>query len=129
MIVVAAFGQILRPAVLALPPHGCINVHASLLPRWRGAAPVQAAILAGDQVTGSTIMLMDEGMDTGPMLGQAALAIHSDETAGTLTQRLSQHGAGLLADTLPRWLAGESPRSRRRTAWRPFAGRCAKNRA
>ena len=105
VIVVAAFGQILRPAVLALPPHGCVNVHASLLPRWRGAAPVQAAILAGDQVTGNTIMLMDEGMDTGPMLSQSALAVHSDETAGALTQRLSQHGAELLADTLPRWLA------------------------
>ena len=75
VIVVAAFGQILRPAVLALPLRGCVNVHASLLPRWRGAAPVQAAILAGDQVTGSTIMLMDEGMDTGPVLSQAALAI------------------------------------------------------
>ncbi len=107
VIVVAAFGQILRPAVLSLPPHGCINVHASLLPRWRGAAPVQAAILAGDQVTGSTIMFMDEGMDTGPVLGQAALAIHFDETAGDLTERLSQHGADLLAETLPRWLVGE----------------------
>ena len=107
VIVVAAFGQILRPAVLALPPHGCINVHASLLPRWRGAAPVQAAILAGDQVTGSTIMLMDEGMDTGPVLSQAALAIHPDDTAGILTERLSHHGAELLAETLPRWLAGE----------------------
>ncbi len=108
VIVVAAFGQILRPAVLALPPHGCVNVHASLLPRWRGAAPVQAAILAGDQVTGNTIMLMDEGMDTGPVLSQSALAIHPDETAGTLTERLSHHGAELLADTLPRWLAGET---------------------
>ena len=107
VIVVAAFGQILRPAVLALPPHGCVNVHASLLPRWRGAAPVQAAILAGDQVTGNTIMLMDEGMDTGAVLSQAALAIHPEETAGILTERLSQHGAELLADTLPRWLAGE----------------------
>ena len=107
MIVVAAFGQILRPAVLSMPPDGCINVHASLLPRWRGAAPVQAAILAGDQVTGSTIMLMDEGMDTGPVLSQAALAVHSDETAAALTQRLSQHGAELLAHTLPRWLAAE----------------------
>lgn len=107
VIVVAAFGQILRPAMLALPPRGCINVHASLLPRWRGAAPVQAAILAGDQVTGSTIMLMDEGMDTGPVLSQSALAISVDETAGTLTERLSHHGSGLLAETLPRWLAGE----------------------
>lgn len=107
VIVVAAFGQILRSAVLALPPRGCVNVHASLLPRWRGAAPIQAAILAGDQVTGSTIMLMDEGMDTGPLLSQAALEIRPDETAGALTERLSQHGAALLAETLPRWLAGE----------------------
>ncbi|MCS6844359.1 MAG: methionyl-tRNA formyltransferase [Caldilineales bacterium] len=107
VIVVAAYGQILRPDVLNLPRHGCINVHASLLPRWRGAAPVQAAILAGDQVTGSTIMLMDEGMDTGPILAQAALAIHPDDTGGTLTERLAQQGADLLAETLPRWLAGE----------------------
>ena len=107
VIVVAAFGQILRPAVLALPRRGCINVHASLLPRWRGAAPIQAAILAGDEVTGSTIMLMDEGLDTGPVLSQAALAIRPDETAGALTGRLSHHGAALLAETLPRWLANE----------------------
>ncbi len=107
VIVVAAYGQILRTDVLQLPPHGCINVHASLLPRWRGAAPVQAAILAGDRVTGSTIMRMDAGMDTGPILTQAALAIHPDDTGGTLTARLAQQGAELLAETLPRWLAGE----------------------
>ncbi len=107
VIVVAAFGQILRPAVLDLPPYGCINVHASLLPRWRGAAPVQAAILAGDKVTGSTIMRMDAGMDTGPILAQAALAIQPDDSGGTLTARLAQQGADLLIETLPRWLAGE----------------------
>jgi len=107
VIVVAAFGQILRPAVLDLPPHGCINVHASLLPRWRGAAPVQAAILAGDQVTGSTIMRMDVGMDTGPVLAQAALRIGPDEAGGALLERLARQGAALLAETLPRWLAGE----------------------
>lgn len=107
VIVVAAFGQILRPAVLDLPPHGCINVHASLLPRWRGAAPVQAAILAGDQVTGVTIMRMDAGMDTGPILAQTALAIQAHDTGGSLTDRLAQQGADLLIDTLPRWLAGE----------------------
>ncbi|MFZ2362704.1 MAG: methionyl-tRNA formyltransferase [Anaerolineae bacterium] len=107
VIVVAAFGQILRPALLELPPYGCINVHASLLPRWRGAAPVQAALLAGDQVTGSTIMRMDAGMDTGPILAQAALAIQPDDTGGTLTARLAQQGAELLAETLPRWLAGQ----------------------
>jgi methionyl-tRNA formyltransferase len=107
LIVVAAFGQILRAAVLDLPGHGCINVHASLLPRWRGAAPVQAAILAGDQVTGSTIMGMDAGMDTGPILAQAALAIAPEDTGGTLAERLAQQGAALLSETLPRWLAGE----------------------
>ncbi|HSN77699.1 MAG TPA: methionyl-tRNA formyltransferase [Anaerolineae bacterium] len=107
VIVVAAFGQILRPAVLDLPPHGCINVHASLLPRWRGAAPVQAAILAGDQVTGSTIMRMDVGMDTGPILAQAALAIQPDDSGGSLLARLAQQGADLLSETLPRWLAGQ----------------------
>ena len=107
VIVVAAFGQILRADVLSLPPHGCINVHASLLPRWRGAAPVQAAILAGDQVTGSTIMRMDEGMDTGPILAQAALAIDPADTGATLTRRLAQQGAELLTETLPRWLAGQ----------------------
>jgi methionyl-tRNA formyltransferase len=107
VIVVAAFGQILLPEVLVLPTRGCLNVHASLLPRWRGAAPVQAAILAGDQVTGSTIMLMDEGMDTGPVLAQAALGIDAEDTGGTLSQRLSLQGADLLAETLPRWLAGE----------------------
>lgn len=106
LIVVAAFGQILRPAVLELPRQGCINVHGSLLPRWRGAAPVQAAILAGDQVTGSTIMLMDEGMDTGPILAQQALMIEPHETGGELTARLAQQGAGLLSATLPVWLAG-----------------------
>ncbi|MEA3334528.1 MAG: methionyl-tRNA formyltransferase [Chloroflexota bacterium] len=107
VIVVAAFGQILRPALLNLAAHGCINVHASLLPRWRGAAPVQAAILAGDQVTGSTIMLMDEHLDTGPLLAQAAMPIRDDDTGATLTDRLAHHGAGLLGETLPRWLAGE----------------------
>ena len=107
VIVVAAFGQILRSDVLNLPAHGCINVHASLLPRWRGAAPVQAAILAGDQVTGSTIMRMDEGMDTGDILAQAALAIDLADTGETLTRRLAQQGAQLLTETLPRWLAGE----------------------
>ena len=75
VIVVAAFGQILKPDVLTIPPRGCVNVHASLLPRWRGAAPIPAAILAGDEKTGVTTMLMDEGMDTGPILAQASLSI------------------------------------------------------
>ncbi len=106
-IVVAAYGEILRQPVLALPPRGCVNVHASLLPRHRGAGPVAAAILAGDAVTGVTIMLMDAGMDTGPMLAQAEVPIHPDDTTATLTARLAGLGAQLLVETLPGWLAGE----------------------
>ena len=107
LIVVAAFGQILRTNVLELPPHGCINVHASLLPRWRGAAPVAAAIRAGDAETGITIMKMDKGLDTGPMLSQQALTIRSDHNGETLTNDLAELGADLLRDTLPDWLAGK----------------------
>ncbi len=107
LIVVAAFGQILRPKVLDLPPFGCLNVHASLLPRWRGAAPVQAAILQGDDQSGVTIMKMDAGVDTGPILNQRALPILPDDTAGSLSQRLAQLGAELLLETLPAYLSGE----------------------
>lgn len=107
VIVVAAYGLILPQTVLDLPAYGCLNVHASLLPRHRGASPVTGALLAGDDVTGSTIMRMDAGMDTGPILAQAALAIQPDDTGGTLTARLAQQGAELLAETLPRWLAGQ----------------------
>jgi methionyl-tRNA formyltransferase len=105
-IVVAAFGQILPPSILSLPPHGCINVHGSLLPRHRGAAPVSAAILAGDGETGITIMLMDAGMDTGPMLSQAGISIAPDDTTASLTEKLGDLGARLLLDTLPRWMSG-----------------------
>lgn len=107
VIVVAAFGQILRQEVLDLPPYGCINVHASLLPRWRGAAPINAAILHGDEETGVTIMKMDAGLDTGPILSQRAMRIEPDETAGSLFEKLSGLGAGLLLDTLPGYLAGQ----------------------
>jgi len=107
LIVVAAFGQILKPDVLALPPHGCINVHASLLPRWRGAAPIQAAILAGDSQTGVTIMKMDQGVDTGAIINQCPMKIEDDDTAGTLSEKLSHLGADLLIETLPRYLSGE----------------------
>ena len=106
-IVVAAFGQILPPSILSLPPHGCINVHGSLLPRHRGAAPVPAVILAGDKETGITIMLMDAGMDTGPMLSQASIGIAPDDTTASLTENLGALGAQLLLGTLPRWMAGE----------------------
>lgn len=112
VIVVAAFGQILRQDVLELPPYGCLNVHASLLPRWRGAAPVPAAILGGDKVTGVTIMRMDAGLDTGPILAQREELIRPDDTTGTLEGRLAQLGAALLMDTLPLYLAEElSPQS------------------
>ncbi len=107
LIVVAAFGQILRPAVLDLPRFGCINVHGSLLPRHRGAAPIQAAILSGDAQTGVTIMKMDPGVDTGPMLAQQTLRITPDDTASTLSQRMAEMGAQLLIETLPAYLAGE----------------------
>jgi methionyl-tRNA formyltransferase len=106
LIIVAAFGQILPPEVLCLPGHGCLNVHASLLPRYRGASPVAAAILAGDSETGVTIMLMDEGLDTGPIVAQRRTPIAPDETAGSLTAQLAGLGADLLIETLPRWLAG-----------------------
>jgi methionyl-tRNA formyltransferase len=107
LIVVAAFGQILRPELLALPKFGCINIHASLLPRWRGTAPIQASILAGDRETGITIMKMDPGVDTGPILSRRYLPIAADDTAGTLFDKLAPLGANLLLETLPRYLSGE----------------------
>ena len=107
LIVVAAFGQILRPDVLTLPSHGCINVHGSILPRWRGAAPIQAALLNGDSETGVTIMQMDKGVDTGAMLSQRAIKIEDEDTAGSLFEKLSTLGADLLIETLPRYLSGE----------------------
>src|SRR5690606_2826990 len=105
-LVVAAYGLLLPPAVLALPRVGCVNVHASLLPRWRGASPVQAAILAGDPETGVSLMRMDEGLDTGPVYARAAVDIGPDETAGELEARLARLGAELLASKLPDVLAG-----------------------
>jgi methionyl-tRNA formyltransferase len=104
--VVAAFGQILPKAVLDLPPYGCINVHASLLPRYRGAAPIAAAILNGDAVTGITIMRMDVGLDTGPVLAQAECAIAPDDTTGSLTDKLAELGAKLLVETMDGWIEG-----------------------
>jgi methionyl-tRNA formyltransferase len=99
-IVVVAFGQILPPEVLAIPPRWCINLHASILPKYRGAAPIARAILAGEKVTGCTTMKMDRGLDTGDILLQKECAIGLNETAGELTVRLAELGAGLLAETL-----------------------------
>jgi methionyl-tRNA formyltransferase len=107
LIVVTAFGQILRKDVLDLPPYGCINVHASLLPRWRGAAPINAAILHGDEETGVTIMKMDAGLDTGPMLTQRSIRLRPEDTAGSVFNKLSTLGADLLIETLPAYLSGK----------------------
>ena len=105
-IVVVAYGQLLPQAVLDIPPRGVLNVHPSLLPRHRGASPVPAAILAGEQETGVTVILMDAGMDTGPVLAQRALPIEPADTTGSLSDRLSRLAADLVAETLPDWLAG-----------------------
>ncbi len=105
-LIVVAYGLLLPRAVLAIPPRGCINIHASLLPRWRGAAPIQRAILAGDAVTGVTIMQMDAGLDTGPILREQALPIAATANAATLQQQLSELGARLLCETLPDLAAG-----------------------
>jgi methionyl-tRNA formyltransferase len=107
LIVVAAFGQILKRSVLRLPPDGCLNVHASLLPRYRGASPIAAAILAGEEVTGVTIMRMDKGMDTGPILAQVECPIADDDTTATLSEKLARLGAELLVESLPAWLSGD----------------------
>ncbi len=107
VIIVAAYGLLVPPEVLGLPPLGCLNVHPSLLPRYRGASPVAAAILNGDPVTGVTIMKLDEGMDTGPIIAQRETPIGPDETADVLTARLFQMGADLLLEVLPRWGRGE----------------------
>ncbi len=106
VIIVAAFGQILRQDLLDLAPLGCVNIHASLLPRWRGAAPIQACILAGDSQTGISIMKLDAGVDTGPILSQRGIAIDPEDTGGHLIDKLAIMGGELLMDTLPDYLNG-----------------------
>ena len=105
--IVIAYGLILPQTILAIPEFGCINVHASLLPRWRGAAPIQRAIEAGDDMTGVTIMQMDAGLDTGPALALAATPIHAQDTAASLHDRLAEIGAALLVSTLTRLTRGD----------------------
>jgi methionyl-tRNA formyltransferase len=107
LIVVAAYGQILPKSILELPPHGCINVHTSLLPRYRGAAPIQWAILNGDAESGVTIMKMDEGMDTGPIISQQKTPIAAEDNAQTLHDRLAKLGAELLVRTIPDYIRGK----------------------
>lgn len=104
--IVAAYGQIIPIEILNLPAHGTLNVHASLLPRWRGASPISAAILHGDAETGVTIMLVDETEDTGDILRQRTTAIDPTEHAGQLSDRLAELGAELLLETIPDWLEG-----------------------
>ncbi len=106
VLVVVAYGLLLPKAVLELPRFGCVNIHASLLPRWRGAAPIHRAVLAGDQETGVTIMLMDAGLDTGPMLGQTRIAVEARDTTGSLHDRLSALGATALLGSLDALEAG-----------------------
>ena len=107
VIVVAAYGRILPPPVLAMPPHGCLNLHPSLLPRHRGPAPVVTAILEGDRSTGVTLMQLDQGMDTGPLISSQRVELTASEDAETLTRDLFQLGAGLLLENLGPWVAGE----------------------
>jgi methionyl-tRNA formyltransferase len=110
LIVVVAYGQILPKSVLEIPPLGCINLHASLLPRWRGAAPIQYAILHGDAETGVTTMYMNERMDEGDIIFQRAEPIRPDDTAATLEKRLASLGAELLLETLAAVAGGRAPR-------------------
>lgn len=105
--VVVAYGRIIRPEALHIPRMGMLNVHFSLLPRWRGAAPVSRALIAGDTMTGVTIIKLDEGLDTGPVLTAQAVDIKGDENAGSLTERLAVLGAELLMKALPAYLSGE----------------------
>lgn len=109
LFVVVAYGKILAQAVLEMPRLACVNVHGSILPRWRGASPVQAALLHGDAETGIAIMKMDAGMDTGPVWAMERTAIGAEEDAAALSERLARAGARLLVATLPRIAAGEAP--------------------
>jgi len=107
VVVVAAYGRLIPPRILSLPPLGCLNVHPSILPRYRGPSPVAATILNGDEVTGVTIIKLDEGMDTGPIVACRCTPVMPEETAESLTQRLFDMGASLLLDVLPQWARGE----------------------
>lgn len=107
VIVVVAYGQLLPAALLEIPRLGCLNIHTSLLPRWRGAAPIQWAIASGDEVTGVTLMRMDAGLDTGPIVAQRSTSIKDTDTGQSLHDRLAELGGDLLVDALPRYSRGE----------------------
>lgn len=106
VIIVVAYGKLLPRSVLDIPPYGCLNLHPSLLPRHRGPSPIAAAILSGDPETGVTLMQLDEGMDTGPILAQRKVRVNPDDTAESLGSRLAHAGAELLMESLPDWFAG-----------------------
>ena len=129
VLVVVAYGLILPPETLALPPLGCLNVHASLLPRWRGAAPVQRAILAGDDETGVCIMRMDAGLDTGDVIARAATPIDPDENAVELAARLAALGARTLLPALEHWRRGTAPAEPQPEAGATYAAKLAKGEA
>lgn len=107
LVVLAAYGRLIPPEILAIPPLACLNVHPSLLPKYRGPSPISAPILAGDEETGVTLFILDESMDTGPVLAQKSLSISPEDTGDTLSRRLAGLGAELLLETVPRWERGE----------------------
>lgn len=122
LIVVAAFGQIIPKEILELPEYGCVNVHASLLPAYRGAAPIQWAVLNGDETSGVTIMQMAEGLDTGDILTECVVRLDPKETGGSLFDRLAEEGAKLLVETIPKLAAGQiTPRKQPEKSTTPYA--------
>jgi methionyl-tRNA formyltransferase len=127
LMVVVAYGMLLPETVLSIPTFGCVNVHASLLPRWRGASPIQAAILAGDPITGISVMRMAAGLDTGPVYASAELPIGDGENAGQLHDRLANAGAELLLDTLDSILDGSAATTVQAEAEAVYAGRINKS--
>lgn len=126
LIIVVAYGQILPVSVLEIPQLGCINVHTSLLPRWRGAAPIQYAILHGDRETGVTTMYMDEHMDTGDIILQRSERIRADDTGATLHDRLAKLGAELLVETVAQIAGGKAPRAKQDETLATYAKKIAK---
>lgn len=126
LIIVVAYGQILPKAVLDIAPRGCVNVHTSLLPRWRGASPIQQAILAGDSETGVTTMFMDEQMDTGDIILQRTEPIRTDDTSAKLQERLAKLGAALLVETVALIEAGQAPRTKQDDAQATYAKKISK---
>lgn len=129
VMIVAAYGLILPKAVLDIPPCGCLNIHASLLPRWRGAAPIQRAIQAGDAATGITIMAMDVGLDTGDMLVKEALNIEPGDTASTLHDKLAEQGARLIVDALEKLEKGQLTREKQDDSQACYAAKLSKEEA